>query len=213
MTTTIVPTHLTDTSSWWSDTRVFAALRDVALDPALASRYPHQLSGGQCQRVAIARAMVARPRLLICDEAVSALDASIQGQIIGLIRQLQDDFGMSLIFISHDLSVLRQIAHRVMVMYLGRVVEFADRDAIYTDPRHPYTKALISAVPIPDPKLERTKKRVRLTGELPSPLDTRAGLIFLKSKQIDDPDAEQYRPVLIEVAPGHLVAEHDPGFI
>jgi len=185
----------------------------VGLEPIWINRYPHEFSGGQNQRVGVARAMIVEPRLVVCDEAVSALDASIQGQIIGLIRQLQDDFGMSLIFISHDLSVLRQIAHRVMVMYLGRVVEFADRDAIYTDPRHPYTRALISAVPIPDPKLERIKKRVRLTGELPSPLDTRAGLIFLKSKQIDDPDAEQYRPALIEVAPGHLVAEHDPGFI
>ena len=117
--------------------------------------------------------------------------------------------GLSLIFISHDLSVVRQISHRVMVLYLGRVVEFADREAIYKDARHPYTKALISAVPIPDPKLERAKKRVRLMGDLPSPLDTRASLVFLKSKAIDDPDAEQYRPKLIKVAPGHFVAEHD----
>jgi oligopeptide/dipeptide ABC transporter ATP-binding protein len=117
---------------------------------------------------------------------------------------------MSMIFISHDLSVVRQISHRVMVLYLGRVVEFADRETIYKDARHPYTKALISAVPIPDPKAERAKQRVRLSGDLPSPLDTRAQLSFLKSKLIDDFDAEQYRPKLIEVAPGHLVAEHDP---
>jgi oligopeptide/dipeptide ABC transporter ATP-binding protein len=202
---------------WLTASDVSARVRKmmdlVGLEPVWINRYPHEFSGGQNQRVGVARAMIVEPKLVVCDEAVSALDASIQGQIIGLVRQLQNDFGMSLIFISHDLSVLRQIAHRVMVMYLGRVVEFADRDAIYTDPRHPYTKALISAVPIPDPKLERAKKRVRLTGELPSPLDTRAGLIFMKSKQIDDPDAEQYRPALIEVAPGHLVAEHDPGFI
>jgi oligopeptide/dipeptide ABC transporter ATP-binding protein len=185
----------------------------VGLEPAWINRYPHEFSGGQNQRVGVARAMILEPKLVICDEAVSALDASIQGQIIGLIRQLQNDFGMSLIFISHDLSVVRQIAHRVMVLYLGRIVELADSDAIYSDPRHPYTKALLSAVPIPDPKLERTKKRVRLTGELPSPLDTRAGLIFMKSKLIDDPDATQYRPKLLEVAPGHLVAEHDTGFI
>jgi oligopeptide/dipeptide ABC transporter ATP-binding protein len=153
--------------------------------------------------------MLLEPRLVVCDEAVSALDASIQAQIVDLIRKLQSDFGMSLLFISHDLSVVRRIAHRVMVLYLGRVVELADRDTIYTDPRHPYTKALISAVPIPDPRLERAKKRVRLAGELPSPLDTRASLMFLKSKAIDDPDAEQYRPRLIEIAPGHLVAEHD----
>jgi oligopeptide/dipeptide ABC transporter ATP-binding protein len=185
----------------------------VGLEPVWINRYPHEFSGGQNQRVGVARAMIVEPRLVICDEAVSALDASIQGQIVSLIRQLQNDFGMSLIFISHDLSVVRQIAHRVMVLYLGRVVELADRDAIYADPRHPYTRALISAVPIPDPKLERAKNRVRLTDELPSPLDTRAGLIFMKSKQIDDPDAEQYRPKLIEVAPGHLVAEHDPALI
>jgi len=191
-------------------TRVRAMMDQVGLEPAWINRYPHEFSGGQNQRVGVARAMILEPQLVICDEAVSALDASIQGQIVGLIQTLQADFGMSLIFISHDLSVVRQIAHRVIVLYLGRVVELADRDAIYTDARHPYTKALISAVPIPDPKLERAKKRVRLTGELASPLDTRAGLIFLKSKMIDDPDAEQYRPKLIEVAPGHLVAEHDP---
>ena len=190
--------------------RVRAMMEKVGLDPAWINRYPHQFSGGQNQRVGVARAMIVEPKLVICDEAVSALDASIQAQIVSLIRELQADFGMSLIFISHDLSVVRQIAHRVMVIYLGRVVELADRDAIYSDARHPYTKALISAVPIPDPRLERAKKRVRLTGELSSPLDSRAGLVFLKSRMIDDPDAEQYRPKLIEVAPGHLVAEHDP---
>ena len=189
--------------------RVRRMMDMVGLEPVWINRYPHEFSGGQNQRVGVARAMIVEPRLVICDEAVSALDASIQAQIVDLIRQLQNDFGMSLIFISHDLSVVRQIAHRVMVLYLGRVVELADRDTIYRDPRHPYTKALISAVPIPDPKLERAKKRVRLMGDLPSPLDTRASLVFLKSKAIDDPDAEQYRPKLLEVAPGHLVAEHD----
>jgi oligopeptide/dipeptide ABC transporter ATP-binding protein len=189
--------------------RVRKMMDMVGLEPQWINRYPHEFSGGQNQRVGVARAMILEPRLVICDEAVSALDASIQAQIVDLIRKLQDDFGMSLIFISHDLSVVRQIAHRVMVLYLGRVVELADRDAIYADPRHPYTRALISAVPIPDPRLERAKKRVRLFGELPSPLDTRASLVFLKSKMIDDPDAEQYRPKLLEVAPGHLVAEHD----
>jgi oligopeptide/dipeptide ABC transporter ATP-binding protein len=181
----------------------------VGLEPNWINRYPHEFSGGQNQRVGVARAMIVEPRMVICDEAVSALDASIQAQIVELIRALQNDFGMSLLFISHDLSVVRQIAHRVMVLYLGRVVELADRDTIYADPRHPYTRALLSAVPIPDPRLERAKKRVRPVGELPSPLDTRASLVFLKSKAVDDPDAEQYRPRLIEVAPGHLVAEHD----
>jgi oligopeptide/dipeptide ABC transporter ATP-binding protein len=181
----------------------------VGLEPVWINRYPHEFSGGQNQRVGIARAMIVEPRMVVCDEAVSALDASIQAQIVDLIRDLQSEFGMSLIFISHDLSVVRRIAHRVMVLYLGRIVELAGRDAIYADPRHPYTKALLSAVPIPDPRLERAKRRVRLTGDLPSPLDTRAPLVFLKSKAIDDPDAEQYRPKLIEVAPGHFVAEHD----
>ncbi len=189
--------------------RVRRMMELVGLEPPWINRYPHEFSGGQNQRVGVARAMIVEPRLVICDEAVSALDASIQSQIVDLIRNLQTDFGMSLIFISHDLSIVRRIAHRVMVLYLGRVVELADRDAIYADPRHPYTKALISAVPIPDPRLERAKRRVRLVGELPSPLDTRASLMFMKSKAIDDPDAEQYRPKLIEVAPGHLVAEHD----
>jgi peptide/nickel transport system ATP-binding protein len=128
---------------------------------------------------------------------------------VQLIRELQSEFGLSLIFISHDLSLVRQVSHRVMVLYLGRVVELADRDAIYTDARHPYTRALIEAVPVPDPKIEREKARAVLPIDLPSPLDTRAALAFLKSKIVDDPDAEQYRPALIEVAPGHLVAEHD----
>jgi oligopeptide/dipeptide ABC transporter ATP-binding protein len=189
--------------------RVRGMMEMVGLDPQWINRYPHEFSGGQNQRVGVARAMIVEPKLLICDEAVSALDASIQSQIVELIRRLQDEFAMSLIFISHDLSVVRQIAHRVMVLYLGRVVEIADRDTLYADPRHPYTRALLSAVPVPDPRLERAKKRIRLGGELPSPLDTRASLMFLKSKLVDDPNAEQYRPRLIEVAPGHLVAEHD----
>jgi oligopeptide/dipeptide ABC transporter ATP-binding protein len=190
--------------------KVREMMERVGLDPGWINRYPHEFSGGQNQRAGIARAMILKPRLVICDEAVSALDVSIQSQIIDLIVKLQAEFGMSLIFISHDLSVVRQISHRVMVLYLGRVVEFADRDAIYTDARHPYTRALIAAVPVPDPKQERSKQRVKLSGDLPSPLDTRAQLTFLKSKLIDDPDAVQYLPKLIEIAPGHLVAEHDP---
>lgn len=154
--------------------------------------------------------MIVKPKLVICDEAVSALDVSIQSQIVDLILRLQAEFNMSLIFISHDLSVVRQVSHRVMVLYLGRIVELADRHAIYEDPRHPYTKALISAVLIPDPQAERAKPHGQLLGELTSPLDTRAQLAFLKSHLIDNPDAEQYRPQLQEVAPGHFVAEFDP---
>jgi peptide/nickel transport system ATP-binding protein len=189
--------------------KVRAMMVKVGLDPNWINRYPHELSGGQNQRVGIARAMIVEPRMVICDEAVSALDVSIQAQIVSLIRQLQAETGLSLIFISHDLSVVRQISHRVMVLYLGQVVELADSGALYRDPRHPYTRALLSAVPSPDPRAERAKKRVLLTGDLPSPLDRRASLNFLKSRRIDDPDAEQYRPKLLEVSPGHFVAEHD----
>jgi oligopeptide transport system ATP-binding protein len=189
---------------------VTEAMKKVGLDPSWINRYPHEFSGGQNQRVGLARAVVVQPKLVICDEAVSALDVSIQAQMINLIIGLQAQSEMSLIFISHDLSVVRQVSHRVMVLYLGRVVELADRHTIYLDPRHPYTQALISAVLIPDPKIERTRPKIRLSGDLPSPLDTRAQLTFLKSKIIDDPDAEQYVPRLIEVAPDHFVAEHDP---
>jgi oligopeptide/dipeptide ABC transporter ATP-binding protein len=190
--------------------RVRRMMEQVGLDPGWINRYPHEFSGGQNQRVGIARAMIVEPRLVVCDEAVSALDASIQSQIVDLLARLQRESAMSLIFISHDLSVVRRLCHRVMVLFLGRIVELADRDSLYGDPRHPYTKALLAAVPVPDPKREREKQHVRQTGELPSPLDTRSQLMFLKSRLIDDPDAEQYRPGLLEIAPGHFVAEHDP---
>jgi oligopeptide/dipeptide ABC transporter ATP-binding protein len=190
--------------------KVRAMMDKVGLDPAWINRYPHELSGGQNQRVGIARAMIVEPKMVVCDEAVSALDVSIQAQIVALIKSIQAETGLALIFISHDLSVVRQISHRVLVLYLGRVVELADARDLYEDPRHPYTRALLSAVPTPDPRAERAKKRVLLTGDPPSPLDRRAQLTFLKSRLVDDPEAEQYRPQLLEVAPGHFVAEHDP---
>ena len=190
--------------------RVAAMMEKAGLDPRWINRYPHELSGGQNQRVGIARAMIVRPKMVVCDEAVSALDVSIQAQIVELIKSLQAETGMALIFISHDLAVVRQVSHRVMVLYLGRVVELAPAGDLYRDPRHPYTRALLSAVPEPDPERERARKRSLLTGDLPSPLDSRAALAFLKSKLIDDPHAEQYRPKLIEVSPAHFVAEHDP---
>ncbi|MFN3835103.1 MAG: dipeptide ABC transporter ATP-binding protein [Glycocaulis sp.] len=188
---------------------VRSMMERVGLNPDMINRYPHELSGGQNQRVGIARAMILGPKLVICDEAVSALDVSIQAQIIDLLAGLQKDLGLSMLFISHDLSVVREVSHRVMVLYLGRIVEFATRDAIYEDARHPYTRALISAVPIPDPAIERQRERVKLEGDLPSPLDSRAQLRFLKSRLVDDPEAEQYRPQLLAVEPGHWVAEHD----
>ena len=177
----------------------------VGLDPSLINRYPHELSGGQNQRVGIARAMINQPKLIVCDEAVSALDVSIQAQVVALLKELQAEFHMSMLFISHDLSVVREISHRIMVLYLGRIVELADRDTIYEDARHPYTKSLISAVPVPDPQVERTRERLRLPGELPSPLDPEAGYRFLPSRR-----GTGDLPRLQEVAPGHWVAEHDP---
>ena len=190
--------------------RVRDMMERVGLNPADINRYPHEFSGGQNQRVSIARAMIVKPKLVVMDEAVSGLDVSIQGQIIALVARLQAELGMAMLFISHDLSVVRQVAGRVMVLYLGRVVELGEADRIYNDPRHPYTRALLAAVPRPDPRAERARTHVMATGDLPSPLDTRASLTFLKSKRIDDADAVQYRPKLIEVARGHFVAEHDP---
>jgi peptide/nickel transport system ATP-binding protein len=185
--------------------RVRTMMQRVGLDPAWINRYPHELSGGQNQRVGLARAMIVGPKMLVCDEAVSALDVSIQAQIVELIRDLQAQSQLALIFISHDLSVVRRLSHRVMVLYLGRVVELAHSAALYTDPHHPYTRALLSAVLSPDPRAERAKKRELLTGDLPSPLDPRAQLTFLKSRQ-NEPD---YRPKLEQIAPNHWVAEHD----
>jgi oligopeptide/dipeptide ABC transporter ATP-binding protein len=190
--------------------RVKDMMRQVGLDPDLINRYPHELSGGQNQRVGVARAMVLKPKLVVCDEAVSALDVSIQAQILRLIADLQREFKTSFLFISHDLAVVREVSHNVLVLYLGRAVEYGPAESILRDPRHPYTRALLAAAPTPDPEIARNKPRVRLVGDLPSPLDSRASLRFLKSRVIDDPDAAQYRPQWIEVAAGHFVAEHDP---
>ena len=189
------------------DAEVAAMMQRVGLPAGLINRYPHELSGGQNQRVGIARAMILKPKLVICDEAVSALDVGVRAQIIDLLIALQKEMGLAMIFISHDLAVVREISHRVMVLYLGRVMELADRDQLYADARHPYTKALLSAAPIPDPSVERTRARVKLAGEPPSPMDPRAALRFLPSR-LDA--AEPYVPQLQEVAPGHYVSEFDP---
>ncbi|MBN8279160.1 MAG: ATP-binding cassette domain-containing protein, partial [Gammaproteobacteria bacterium] len=158
--------------------RVTAAMTQVGLNPEWRNRYPHQFSGGQCQRVGIARALVLKPKLLVCDEAVSALDVTIQAQIVALLRELQEQLGLALIFISHDLAVVRRLSHRVLVMYLGKVMELADAETLYRDPQHPYTKALMAAVPIPDPALERARVKALATGEVPSPLADIKGCVF-----------------------------------
>jgi oligopeptide/dipeptide ABC transporter ATP-binding protein len=184
-------------------------MQEVELDPGLINRYPHELSGGQNQRVGIARAMILDPALVICDEAVSALDVSVRAQIIDLLIGLQKRLGMAMMFISHDLAVVREISHRVMVLYLGRVMEQAPRERLYAHPTHPYTRALLSAAPIPDPRIERTRQRVKLKGEPPSPLDPRSAFRFLPSRAPADVNAPFALPELREVAPGHLVAEFD----
>ena len=191
------------------DVKVRDMMTRTGLSTDLINRYPHELSGGQNQRVGIARAMILNPKLVICDEAVSALDVSVQSQIIDLLISLQKDMGMAMMFISHDLSVVREISHRVMVLYLGRVVELAFQEEIFSNPIHPYTKTLIDAVPRPNPEFERQRQRVRLEGDLPSPMDPRAGLRFLKSR-LSETSEDQYRPLLVEVSPDHFVAEHDP---
>jgi oligopeptide/dipeptide ABC transporter ATP-binding protein len=192
------------------ETECRAMMTAVGLPVELINRYPHELSGGQNQRVGIARAMILKPRLVICDEAVSALDTQVRAQIIDLLIALQKAFGLAMIFISHDLAVVREISHRVMVLYLGRVMELASREDLFGDPRHPYTRGLLAAAPIPDPARERSRKRVRLTGEPPSPLDLQSGLRFLPSRRSDDPGAPVYVPELVEVTAGHWVAEFDP---
>lgn len=188
--------------------RVQQMLAQVGLQPQHINRYPHEFSGGQCQRIGIARAMINNPQLIVCDEPVSALDVSIQAQIVNLLMDLQRQTGMSLIFISHNLSVVRHISHRIMVLYLGRVAEIADRDTILARPLHPYTQALISAVPIPDPDLEQGRKTLVLTGDLPSPLNPPSGCTFRTRCPRATEICAALVPELRTASFGHQVACH-----
>jgi oligopeptide/dipeptide ABC transporter ATP-binding protein len=186
--------------------RVQDLLRHAGLLPTMARRYPHELSGGQRQRVGIARALAMEPSLIICDEPVSALDVSIQAQIINLLEELQAEFGLTYLFVAHDLSVVRHISDRVAVMYLGRIVEITDRKSLYEDPQHPYTRALLSAVPIPDPAVEAGREHVVLGGEVPSPLNPPAGCVFHPRCPIAIAECRQGVPELREIKPEHRVA-------
>lgn len=188
--------------------RVVEMVERVGLAPHHLGRYPHELSGGQCQRVAIARAVVTAPRVLICDEPVSALDVSVRAQIIELLRSLQSEHRLAILFIAHDLAAVRRISHRVMVMYLGRKMEQAPSERLFAAPAHPYTRALLSAVPVPDPEVERGRERMLLSGELPSPLDPPGGCVFRTRCPLAQPVCAEHVPPALRIGDGHEAVCH-----
>ncbi len=186
--------------------RVFSLLEMVGLNREHASRFPHEFSGGQRQRIGIARALALNPRFLVCDEPISALDVSIQAQVINLFKALKDRLNLTYLFVAHDLAMVKYISDRVAVMYLGRIVEIAPSQELYRNPMHPYTKFLLSAIPIPDPKMERVRDHVRIVGDLPSPINLPAGCSFMDRCKFATEDCRRNPMALREVAPGHLAA-------
>jgi len=201
-------THYPKTSKADIKARVEDVMNKVGLLENLINRYPHEFSGGQCQRIGIARALILKPKLIICDEPVSALDVSIQAQVINLLMDLQKEMDLTLIFIAHDLSIVKHISTKIMVLYMGNMVELANSEEIYNHPRHPYTQALISAVPIPDPIIEKNKEIILIEGDLPSPINPPSGCVFrTRCKKAQD-ICSQEKPELKEATISHEVACH-----
>ena len=186
--------------------RVVELLELVGLETSYLKRYVHEFSGGQRQRIGIARALVLKPDLIVCDEPISALDVSIQAQIVNLLEELQDRFGLTYLFIAHDLSMVRQVSDRIAVMYLGKIMELASKKSIYTNPLHPYTKALISAVPVPDPEIEAKRERIVIKGDVPHPSNPPKGCVFNTRCPVAESQCYEELPEYKQVTPGHWVA-------